>query len=118
MDEAIFLEGDYSFNSGFKAGDLIAEMETRPTAVFCYNDDMAIGLHKYFVQNQLEGIGIMGFDGSIMTEYMTPGITTVKRPIKLIAEKAIELLLSSIESEDEEELIFVYDQVIIERDSI
>lgn len=118
VERATFLEGDYSFNSGYKAGSFIAEMEPKPTAVFCYNDDMAIGLHKFFVQNQMDEIGIMGFDGSIMTEYMTPGITTVKRPIKLIAEKAIELLLSRIESEEEEESLFVYDQVIIERDSI
>ncbi len=115
---AVFIEGDYSFNSGYRAGKTIHEMADRPSAVFCYNDDMAIGLNKYLVEHQITNIGIMGFDDSIMTEYMSPGITTVKRPIRMIAEKAIELLLERIDESQMDIQTIIYDQVIIERGSL
>ncbi|GAU75733.1 LacI family DNA-binding transcriptional regulator [Fusibacter sp. 3D3] len=113
-----FLMGDYSFDSGYKAGLQIENLVDKPTAVFCYNDDMAIALQRYLISQGLTEIKVMGFDGSIMTEYVNPSLTTVKRPIKIIAEKSIELLLMMIEGVQTDHKTYLYDQVIIERESL
>jgi len=113
-----FLGGDYSLESGYKAGLEIAKMNDKPTAVFCYNDDMAIGLQRSFKDSGITEIAIMGFDDSVITKYVNPSITTIKRPMKIIAEKSIELLLSMIEGNKAEAKVYNYDQVIIERESL
>ncbi len=113
-----FVVGNYSFKSGYDAGNQIAAFEKIPQAVFCYNDDMAVGLQKRFSELGLKEIKVMGFDGSVISEYTYPSLTTVKRPMRMITEKAIELLLQQIDDKSVKSDTFVYDQVIVERDSL
>ncbi len=43
-DEKLIIEGNFECDTAVLAADKIAQMEGRPTAVFCFNDTMALGL--------------------------------------------------------------------------
>jgi LacI family transcriptional regulator len=90
--------GDFTFKSGVEAGDQLLCDAPRVTAVACANDDMAAGLmlalHRAAVQIP-EGISVTGFDDTPMSEIVWPPLTTIRQPIKDLAEQAVQLLVES-----------------------
>jgi LacI family transcriptional regulator len=66
------------------------------TALACANDDMAAGallaLHRHEVSIPSD-ISVTGFDNTPMSEIVWPPLTTVQQPIKLLAERAVYMLL-------------------------
>ncbi|WP_438349232.1 LacI family DNA-binding transcriptional regulator [Paenibacillus sp. FA6] len=115
------LQGSYDMESGYQALERLIELESRPTAVFCSNDDMAIGAmraafdHGINIPNELS---IVGFDDIGFAHYMTPALTTVKRPIEQISIEGAKKILQLINEPNQPgELIFVDTELKI-RDSV
>ena len=93
------MEGDFSLRSGHEAAGLIAALPDRPGAVFCDNDEMAIGLIQGLVQNGLSvpgDISVVGFDNIESSAYALPPLTTVSQKRARLGHRAAELLLSEI----------------------
>ncbi|MFY0783925.1 LacI family DNA-binding transcriptional regulator [Peribacillus simplex] len=93
------VKGNYDMHSGYQAMEKLLTVKTPPTAVFCSNDDMAIGAMNAVFAYGLkvpEDISIIGFDDIGFAQYTTPRLTTVKRPIEQISIKGAENLLSLI----------------------
>ena len=93
--ESFIVKGAYTIEGGYKAMMALLQLETYPTAVFCSNDDMAFGAMKAINEFGLEipkDIAVMGFDDSLFAQYMTPPLTTIKRPISEISNEGIKLL--------------------------
>ncbi len=93
------VRGNYDMKSGYNAMKKLMELPKIPTAVFCSNDDMAIGAIKAIFHSGLNvpnDISIVGFDDIAFSEYATPALTTVKRPIEDISvlggEKIIDII--------------------------
>ena len=65
LDDGLQLVGEYNVESGMRCAGQLLLLRQRPTAIFCFNDDMAIGVMK-FLQKQgfsvPEDISVMGFD--------------------------------------------------------
>lgn len=116
-----FMSGDYSFQSGFLAMKEILKLQDQPTAVFCFNDDMAIGAIKAVSENGLkvpDDISIIGFDDNIFSVFSLPALTTVKRRMGEISGKGAQKLLKLINNERlEPETLYVDTELII-RDSV
>lgn len=94
--------GEYDMKSGYEAMNKLLALENCPTAVFCANDDMAIGaMNAIFAQNLKvpEDISIVGFDDIGFSQYTTPRLTTVKRPIEKISILGAQKLLSMLNGE-------------------
>jgi DNA-binding LacI/PurR family transcriptional regulator len=65
------------------------------TAVFCANDDMAIGLMRALDEVGRpvpEAVSVIGFDDIPAAAYLKPPLTTV-RQVEDLATRAIEILL-------------------------
>ena len=63
-------------------------------------DILAIGAIKGFFEAGKripEDYSIIGFDDVEVSQYLTPGLTTVRQQISLKGQKAVELLLKHIE---------------------
>lgn len=95
------VEGRYDVESGYLAmGRLMAlSLAERPTAVFCSNDDMAIGAMKAAAEAGLQipaDVSVVGFDDIGFSHYTNPPLTTVQRPIEQLsrmgARKVLELI--------------------------
>jgi len=99
MSEQV-LQGDFTQESGFRAGNQVAALTERPTAVFASNDVMAIGclaaLNEAGVAVPGE-ISLAGFDDVPVARYVNPPLTTVRARITELGGLALERLASEIE---------------------
>jgi LacI family transcriptional regulator len=72
--------GNFTEDSGYDIARLIIETKDLPDAVFCANDQMAIGFIKAMKENKLkapEDIAIVGFDDILISKYMQPTLSTI-----------------------------------------
>jgi LacI family transcriptional regulator len=98
------LHGDFTEESGYRAGILLAEMTERPDAVFVANDTMAIGcllaLAEKGVRVPLD-MTVAGFDDIPVARLIRPSLTTVRTSIADLSRRALERLAAAIWGEDE-----------------
>ena len=115
------IKNKVQINDEYKAMQKLISLSKPPTAVFCSNDDMAIGAIKAIIDANLsipEDISIIGFDDIKFSAYTTPSLTTIKRKIEKISEIGGEKILDMIDKKNiEKEKIFVETDFII-RDSV
>lgn len=102
-DEELLCPGDFSLASGYRAVASLLEHRQRPTAIFCENDEMAIGAIKRLKEAGLripEDISVAGFDDISFARYSDPPITTIAQPAEDFGREAVSLLVSMIEGND------------------
>ncbi|MBE6907799.1 MAG: LacI family transcriptional regulator [Ruminococcaceae bacterium] len=89
----------YEFESGRRAVRYLLSLKKRPTAIFCINDMLAIGVVK---ELNREGIGIpdemavVGFDNIPFSRMMCPGITTIDQSAHDLGKYSADLLFKMI----------------------
>ena len=122
FNEGYAVQGKYDLESGYNAMQLILDFEERPSAVFCSNDEMALGAMKAIKQREIampDEISIAGFDDMGFTAYLTPSLTTVLRPVEEMSKEGTQILLNKIEQQNAEEVgIINLETELIVRDSI
>ncbi|MES2714928.1 MAG: LacI family DNA-binding transcriptional regulator [Pseudomonadota bacterium] len=97
----LVLPGDFTEESGWRAGSEIATLAERPAAVFCGNDMMAIGCLAALAEAGVrvpQDIALAGFDDIPIARYVTPPLTTVRVRIAELGSLALDRLASAIES--------------------
>ena len=95
----ILLDGNFTEASGHAAGRRIAQMASRPSAVFAANDMMAIGCLAALGEAGLQvpdDIALGGFDDIPIARYVTPTLTTIRVPIAALGAAALEALVKTI----------------------
>ncbi|WP_284615520.1 LacI family DNA-binding transcriptional regulator [Aquabacterium humicola] len=98
--ELVF-DGDFTEESGWRAGSEIAMLAERPDAVFCGNDMMAIGCLAAFAEAGVrvpQDIALAGFDDIPIARYVTPPLTTVRVRIADLGGLALERLAGAIDN--------------------
>lgn len=83
----------------FAAINDLLDFENPPTALFAFNDVIAIEALKIAKDRGLripEDVAIAGFDGMYSSLITSPPLTTVKHPVEDIGQKAVEILLDEI----------------------
>jgi LacI family repressor for deo operon, udp, cdd, tsx, nupC, and nupG len=96
FDPALVWPGDYKLESGMIVGQRIAAAPSRPSAVFCSNDEMAIGLLRAFASAGLrvpEDISVAGFDDIEYAEMASPALTTIRQPRRALGQQGASALL-------------------------
>src|SRR5581483_9940914 len=94
------LQGDFSEESGHRAGREIAAMRQRPQAVFAANDMMAVGCLFALSEAGLrvpDDIALAGFDDIPIARYVSPPLTTVRVRIADLGRDALESLVQRLE---------------------
>jgi len=97
----IVLRGDFSEESGYRAGQQVLALRPRPDAVFAANDMMAIGCMAALREAGIcvpEEIAVSGFDDVPMARYVTPPLTTIQVHIAELGGQAMELLGEQIDN--------------------
>lgn len=94
-------KGDFLNERGYKAAlEFIKGKAAKPTAIFCANDEMAIGAIRALKTLKVKiprDVAVMGFDGINLGSYVDPPLTSLLQPTSQIAEEATRLLLSFME---------------------
>lgn len=95
-------QGDWTPGSGYAAGLRVGD-DPEVTAVFCANDEMAVGvmqaLHDRGVGVPNE-VSVVGFDDIPLAGFLTPRLTTVHQDFITIGARLFELLLRQIRGDD------------------
>ena len=97
-EENVF-EGQIDYESGVRMAAKLAASNLPATAVVAAADILAIGAIKGFYDAGLrvpEDISIIGFDDLEISQYLAPGLTTVRQQISMKGQRAVELLLEHI----------------------
>ncbi len=75
--------GDFTEAAGYRVANGIIRANDLPDAVFCANDQMAIGFIRAMREHGLrapEDIAIVGFDDIPIAQYMQPSLSTIGAP--------------------------------------
>ncbi len=120
LDEALVAQGYNSFESGEEAGKVLLSLDVRPTAIFAANDDMAAGVMMVAHQQGLsipDELSVVGFDDTPVAHQIWPSLTTVRQPIKAMAQKATDLLLKQLKGKEVQLPASMLSSSLIRRDS-
>lgn len=102
QDELIILGRSYEKADGYILTKALLRRRPRPTALFCYNDVMALGalsaLHEENIRIP-EEMSILGFDDTAGS-YCYPQLTSVALPKKEMGFLAASLLLDRLKGKD------------------
>ncbi|MDA3960937.1 MAG: LacI family DNA-binding transcriptional regulator [Planctomycetota bacterium] len=83
-------------------GDLLERLDPQVKGVICRTDDQAVNLIHSCHQRGI-GVGtdlsIIGFNDEAMAQQVYPRLTSVRVPIRQMAHRAIDLLLTAVESD-------------------
>jgi DNA-binding LacI/PurR family transcriptional regulator len=94
------LEGDWTPAGGYAAG---LALPPDATAVFCANDDTAIGLSRALHEagrRVPEDVSLVGFDDIPAAAYLSPPLTTVQQDFAGDAAHALDVLLRLLPGAD------------------
>jgi len=93
-------EGKMTLDGAIEATRILLEHRNRPTAIFCANDEMAMGCMHAVKAAGLkipEDISVLGFDDVRYAGILDPPLTTIRQPAEEIGERVMHRLLSEIE---------------------
>jgi LacI family transcriptional regulator len=97
LDGSLLQQGWFDLQSGQDAAEALLDMRRSPTAIFASSDDMAAGVLRVAHQRGIRvpaDLSIAGFDDTDLARLVWPGLTTVRQPIREMAERAADLLFS------------------------
>jgi LacI family repressor for deo operon, udp, cdd, tsx, nupC, and nupG len=101
LDDSLIVGGEYSFEAGEAGAKTLLNNPCRPTAIFCFNDDIAIGAIHEIKKHGLrvpEDISVVGFDNIKVSAYVDPPLTTIDQPAYEMGRKAVEVVLQQIKN--------------------
>ena len=100
--------GDFTEPSGYRAAEqIMAAQPTLPVDIFSFNDEMAVGIYKYFEGTQWEigkDIRLVGFDNIELGMFLHPRLATIsysKHRWGMVSAEKIIQLISGEEATDE-----------------
>jgi LacI family transcriptional regulator len=102
FEAGLLLRGDYMPPSGrMGAAELLARARP-PSAIFAFNDLMAMGALQEIRRLGLrvpEDVAVIGFDGVALAEHTSPPLSTIEQPIPEMSRHVISLLLDRIKGD-------------------
>jgi LacI family transcriptional regulator len=107
IDDLTLVEtGALNVAEGRLAGSRIAELSPaeRPTAVFCANDLLALGMLQEMTRRRLAvpgDLAIVGYDDIDFAAAAAVPLTSVRQPRSQLGQAATELLIEEVETPDE-----------------
>ena len=95
-DPALEVEAEPEIPTGRVAADYLLDLPEPPTAIFAFNDNIAIGAIQAARARGLrvpEDLSIVGFDDVEHATIVTPALTTVRQPLAEMGRTAVSLLM-------------------------
>ena len=100
IEDGWVLEGKLTIDGAIGATRQLLDHHQRPTAIFCANDEMAMGcMHEIKTAGLRipEDVSVIGVDDVRYAAILDPPLTTIHQPAEEIGERVINRLLLEIE---------------------
>ncbi|MCX7799162.1 MAG: LacI family transcriptional regulator [Fimbriimonadales bacterium] len=94
------LNAAFNAEIAYQTAPRLFEAPEPPTAVFCANDQIALGLSLWLSEHGWrvpKDVSLVGFDDLPFAATMNPPLTTVRQPLAQLGHAATDLLLELIE---------------------
>jgi len=120
VNEDWIVKAPMSVNGGRQAAKELLTRSTLPTALFCANDEMALGAMFEIKKAGLripQDISIIGLDNMLYGEISDPPLTTIEQPSEIIGARSMEQLLDLITEKPIKNKIEIVAHKLIERES-
>jgi LacI family transcriptional regulator len=116
--------GALQLESGYRSGYELLKLPDPPTAIFCCNNSLTLGLMRALAELKIacpERVSVLGFDEFEWGQSFRPQLTAVAQPTYEMGRLATELLIGKVQEKDQprlvkEETIVLPDKLLI-RDS-
>jgi LacI family transcriptional regulator len=98
----LIVYGEFQVESGARGAAELLALPERPTAIFAFNDNMAIGALDTIRANGLrvpEDISLVGFDDTQISSVTLPKLTTVRQPLQEMGRVAASILFRLIDGQ-------------------
>lgn len=115
------VESHFDFEGGVLGIQSLLTQSSRPTAVFCCSDTIAVGAYQAIQQQGLripQDLSIMGYDDIELARYLSPPLSTICQPKAELGKLAVEALLQRIKNPNENYRTLVLEPTCILRGSI
>ncbi|MFL6012495.1 MAG: LacI family DNA-binding transcriptional regulator [Gaiellaceae bacterium] len=99
-DPTLEVEADFEIRGGLEAARQLFELPEPPTAIFAFNDNLAIGTIQAARERDLrvpDDVSVVGFDDVEHATIVTPTLTTVRQPLAEMGRTAVSLLTRLLE---------------------
>ncbi len=123
LSNAVMVDAGETAAAGYEAAlDMLRDPESRPTALLCFNDMVAIGVYRAAHELGLaipHDLSVVGFEGIDFVELMAPPLTTVDIFPEKLGKRSAELLLRLIQNRVGRELVAEHvESKLVVRDSV
>jgi len=114
------INGDFDKEKAYREAEKLLNHQEKPTAIFCSDDYMAIGVIDRIKEYGLsvpDDIAIVGFDDIEIGAYIKPSLTTIRQPIYDLGKSAAETLLKIINKEQNTPVRKLLNVELVQRES-
>ena len=106
---------------GRQIAEELARGKTLPTGIIALNDMLAIGLLQGLRTNNFsvpEDVSIIGMDGLLLPEYLSPALTSVKLPMKEMARAMVKQIALRLRDSSAEPIESIFEPELVNRGSV
>ncbi|MCH4008557.1 GntR family transcriptional regulator [Companilactobacillus sp.] len=119
LSEIVMYQSSDNMHSVFSRIEAILRREDRPTAIVCYNDQLAIqviNLIRSLKLNVPKDVSVIAFDNYQLSKYISPKLSTVEHPKEQMGRDAAKMMFDQMENKTIEKYI-MYEPEMILRES-
>jgi LacI family transcriptional regulator len=101
-DPELEVPADFLIEGGLRAALALLDLPHPPTAIFAFNDPMAIGAIRAARMRGIrvpDELSIVGFDDTLEASIVSPALTTVRQPLAEMGRMAVNLLIRLLQNE-------------------
>jgi LacI family transcriptional regulator len=98
----LIVYSDWRIPRGTEAAEQLLALPEPPTAIFAFNDNVAIGALHAARERGLDvprDVSVVGFDDTFQATIVTPTLTTVRQPLAEMGRMGVSLLTRLIEGQ-------------------
>jgi LacI family transcriptional regulator len=102
LPEEYVKRGNFESESGYRHGCELMGLPNPPTAIFCCNNLMTLGLMRALAERDIpcpERVSVLGFDDFEWVAGFRPQLTAVAQPTREMGKRATQMLIQEIEQE-------------------
>lgn len=114
LPDEYVVEGKYDIETGVRGGEKLIASDV--TAIFAFSDMQAFGVYesaKRAGKKIPEDISIVGFDDALYSSLLDTPLTTMRQPVKSLAEEACRIVLNLVEKKGEVEDVRLPAELIV-----
>jgi LacI family transcriptional regulator len=119
-DPELEVASNFETSGGARAAQALLELDRPPTAIFAFNDMMAIGAMQAVRARGLQvpdDISVIGFDDTFEAEIVVPALTTVRQPLAEMGRMGVSQLVRILHNQRIDALHVEVETKLVVRDS-